>query len=216
VKQSNEPRFEQPAVSGPAAPRSRRDERDMEYRQRILHTASELFEKQGIEGVTMYQIAQEAGVGQGTLYRRYTHVGEVCSELMHTSVETFIQSLEANLSQSTTKANALGQLSDILSLIVDFIDQKAPLLHTIDSMYMEKKHLCFHEKPVFKRLHAILATLIIRAVEQKIIRDVDVTLTVNVLLSALSPRQYLYHKDVLGYSKEEFTSGIRRLFVEGL
>jgi len=51
---------------------ARAERRDAaENRQRILATAIRLFEQFGVEQVSMNQIATEAGIGPGTLYRRY-------------------------------------------------------------------------------------------------------------------------------------------------
>jgi len=216
LKRSNDEHHIQTDPKESATPASRREERDTEYRRRILATASELFEKRGIECVTMYQIAQEAGVGQGTLYRRYTHLGEVCSDLMHTTIDTFLQSLEESLADVEPGTPAMRQLGDVVNRIVDFIDEKASLLHTIHSMYAEKKSYSIYQKPIFRRLHDMLHPLLVRAVEQGEIRDIDMTLTINTLLVALSPNQYMYHRDVLGYDKKWFLQGICRLFVEGL
>jgi AcrR family transcriptional regulator len=40
-------------------------------RQRVLETAAELFAARGVEGVAMDDIARAAGVGKGTLFRRF-------------------------------------------------------------------------------------------------------------------------------------------------
>ncbi|MBP1989976.1 TetR/AcrR family transcriptional regulator [Paenibacillus eucommiae] len=194
----------------------RREERDSEYRKRILTSAQSLFEKHGIEEVTMYQIAKEAGVGQGTLYRRYPHIGEVCSDLLRSGTAEFLDSLDSSLADADPQKAALSQLSQIIIRIIDFIDDKAPLLAGIKSMYTDKKRTSIHQKPIYVRLHSVLETLINSAVSQGEIQPIDVTLTVNTILSSLSPEQYLYHREVLGYSKQRFTEGICRLFVKGL
>ncbi|MDF2720618.1 MAG: TetR/AcrR family transcriptional regulator [Paenibacillus sp.] len=216
MKRQND-ELDQPPASKPSAPAgSRREERDNQYRQRILNTASELIQKQGVDCVTMYQLAQEAGVGQGTLYRRYTHLGEVCTDLLHSTLDTFLQALEESVNAADPETPAMQQLADVFERIIDFIDQKASLLHTIHSMYAEKKSYSFYEKPIFRRLHDLMHPLLARAVERGEIREIDITLTINTSLVALSPNQYAYHRDVLGYDKQRFLQGICRLFVEGL
>lgn len=40
-------------------------------RQRVLAAAHRLFETRGVDGVSMDDVAREAGVGKGTLYRRF-------------------------------------------------------------------------------------------------------------------------------------------------
>lgn len=197
-------------------PYGRREERDSEYRRRILTTARDLFEKNEIETVTMHQIAKESGVGQGTLYRRYAHVGEVCSDLLSSTTAQFLTSLEEGIADPVPEVTAMSQLSDTIIRVIDFIDTKAPLLSVINSLYDDKHSFYLHKKPIFVRLNSIFTSLITRAVNQEEIEQIDITLTANTLLASLTPGQYLYHREVLGYSKQQFVEGICRLFVKGI
>ena len=45
----------------------------------------------------MHQIALAAGIGQGTLYRRYRHKGELCMDLMRERHERFVEEITALL-----------------------------------------------------------------------------------------------------------------------
>ncbi|MNI10022.1 HTH-type transcriptional repressor Bm3R1 [compost metagenome] len=198
-------------------PCGRREERDVEYRNRILTTALGLFNKYGIEAVTMYQIAQEAGVGQGTLYRRYADVGEVCSDLLHTTTVEFLDSLERGLKDYSSETAALSQLADMIIRMIDFVDDKASLLLAINKTRTHsKKNFSLHQKPVYIRLHHVIAPIVARAVSQGEIHPLDVTLTVNTLITSLSPEQYLYHREILAYTKESFAEGMCRLFAKGM
>lgn len=58
-----------------------------ENRQRILNAALKLFEQNGVEQVSMNQIAIEAQIGPGTLYRRYRNKGELCLDLTQDNIE---------------------------------------------------------------------------------------------------------------------------------
>src|SRR5919206_3528840 len=72
------------------SPEKRPERRDAaENRKRVLGVAQRLFEEFGVEAVSMHQIAQAAGVGQGTLYRRYPHKGELCRDLLSETFESF-------------------------------------------------------------------------------------------------------------------------------
>ncbi|NOV04627.1 TetR/AcrR family transcriptional regulator [Paenibacillus planticolens] len=194
----------------------RREERDSEYRQRILSSARTLFKTHNIENVTMHQIAKEAGVGQGTLYRRYAHIGDVCSDLMRSTTTQFLAALEAELAEPKPDVTAMKQLSDFIYQMIDFVDDKASLLATIVSMHTDKRSFSLHKKPLFVRLRSLLAPLLNLAVEQGEIQPIDVTLTVNTILTSLIPDNYLYHREVLGYTKEQFAEGICRIFVKGI
>lgn len=48
----------------------------------LLETARQLFSEQGVETVTMSQIAQVAGVGKGTLYRHFENKMALCFALL--------------------------------------------------------------------------------------------------------------------------------------
>lgn len=58
-----------PLTAAPAAPAERADA--ARNRRRILCAAAELFEERGVEHVSMDDVAERAGVGKGTLYRRF-------------------------------------------------------------------------------------------------------------------------------------------------
>src|SRR6266568_5407527 len=51
-------------------------------RQRVLEAAGELFAELGARNVTMGDIAAAAGVGRGTLYRRYPDIASIAMALL--------------------------------------------------------------------------------------------------------------------------------------
>ncbi len=73
-----------PDLKGDTTRRERRD--TVEHRQRILDAARALFATKGVDTTSMHEIARSAGVGQGTLYRRYADKGELCGALLSESL----------------------------------------------------------------------------------------------------------------------------------
>ncbi|MEO6999651.1 MAG: helix-turn-helix domain-containing protein [Terracoccus sp.] len=56
----------------------------MRNRERRLDAAARLVEHRGVEAVTMTEVAAEAGVGNGTVYRRFgSRVGLMAALLDH-------------------------------------------------------------------------------------------------------------------------------------
>ncbi|TVX96904.1 TetR/AcrR family transcriptional regulator [Cohnella terricola] len=187
-----------------------------EYHRRILDAAARLMERNGIDSVNMYQIAQEAGIGQGTLYRRYEHPGEIYSELLRTSMEQFVDRLEAQLElDGDSSAAILGRLRDAIERAVDYIDDHVDLLDSINCMYAGKKSSMLDKRPVMIRLRTLVTSYLDLAVERGETREIDVTLTTSFLLAALGPGQYMYHRDTMGYTKERYLAEVVRLFIDG-
>lgn len=195
---------------------SKRELRDEEYRRRILAAARELFNKHGYDCVSMYQIAQTAGVGQGTLYRRYAHVGEVCSDMLKASTGQFLAELEASATVGIAGNSSLAQLDDVIVRIIEHIDGRAPLLSAINQQYAGQKRYLPYKQPIAMRLHKLMSSMLDRAIEQGEATHCDVTLTIHALVSVLAPENYLYYRESLGYDKERFIAGLRRLFIDNL
>jgi len=67
-------------VVGQAVVRERADA--ARNRLRVLEAAEQLFAQRGVAGVTMDDVAAAAGVGKGTLYRRFTDKGGLAVALL--------------------------------------------------------------------------------------------------------------------------------------
>jgi AcrR family transcriptional regulator len=67
-------------LAQPSPPRERADA--ARNRARVLAAAQRLFSEHGGREVTMEQIAAAAGVGKGTLYRRYPDVASIAQALL--------------------------------------------------------------------------------------------------------------------------------------
>lgn len=58
-------------------------------REKLLLTARQLFDEQGAEAVTMTSVAEEAGVGKGTLYRHFRDKADLCHALLDDAMRRF-------------------------------------------------------------------------------------------------------------------------------
>ncbi|NUU64299.1 TetR/AcrR family transcriptional regulator [Paenibacillus agri] len=186
------------------------------YHERILNAARELFKASGLENVSMYSIAKQAGIGQGSLYRRFTDKGEICSALLRDSTGRFLTELEREAQSSNADDPALQRLQNSIEQVVDFIDQHAELLHLIKSEFVGKKQLTQFEHPFFRRVNVIFTELLSQAAENGEIVNIDPHFTVTALLSVLSPDLYLYQQKAHQSTKEDITQGILTLFIDGL
>ena len=194
---------------------TRHERRDAaEHRQRILEAARALFATQGVDTTSMYEIARSAGVGQGTLYRRYAHKGELCVALLHESLHCFRTDVEAYLAGNTTSPLAL--LEFVLDRLIDFNEENAPLLGAIvDAACGDRRSAAFHS-PLYIWLREVVVGLLTEAVQQGEAPALDVPCAVDAVLAPLSIDLYLYQRGELSYEPERIAAATRDVIFGGL
>lgn len=203
----------------------RHERRDAaEHRQRILDVAQHLFAEHGVDAVSMHQIALAAGIGQGTLYRRYRHKGELCMDLMREHHERFAEEVAA-LFARTENAPALERLDGLLVKMVALLEEQVTFLGPIggnltgDEQCNEpgrSGHFSFQQSPWYLWLHELLAGVLTEAVERGELAPLDVSFTVDTMLAVLNPPFYRFQRLERGFSQERILQGLRRMYVDGV
>jgi AcrR family transcriptional regulator len=112
----------------------RKERKDaVEHRALILKTAQCLFIEHGLDEVSMHQIAKCAGIGQGTLYRRYANKVDLCLDLFQDSCQRFTEKLAADLKQADSRP-VVEKIGIVLDSWMDFIEEKSQWLGAIQSV----------------------------------------------------------------------------------
>ena len=193
------------------------------HRRAILSSAQQLFATEGIDAVSMRQIAAAAGIGQGTLYRCYMHKGALCFDIMQERHEFFVASLAEHFT-ATASQPALVQLDGLFVLFIQFLEEQGALLSTIAASFMPDRfcHEAAHGREMVMQspLHMWLNDLVVMLLNQAIARNellpFDVLYTTDALLAALHPMLYRYQRQVRGFSSERILQGIRHLYLSGV
>ncbi|GAB3658048.1 TetR/AcrR family transcriptional regulator [Actinocorallia lasiicapitis] len=97
-------------------------------RARILAAASELFAERGAPDVTMEEIAKAAGVGRGTLYRRYPDRAAIATDLLDEHERALQRQLIAGEPPLGPGAAAAERLAAFYDAMVDLLDRHAHLV----------------------------------------------------------------------------------------
>jgi AcrR family transcriptional regulator len=198
----------------------RHERRDAaEHRQRILEVARRLFAEQGVEAVSMHQIAKAAGIGQGTLYRRYAHKGALCIDLLQESHERFVEEITSLLAATTTSP-ALERLDGVLEHMVAFLEEQGALLSPI-AVANARYWLCgesgsSQHAPMNDWLREVLAGLLAEAVERGELVSLDIPYVADAILTTLNPMFYRYQRQERGFSAERILQGLRRIYIDGV
>lgn len=199
-------------MNGSKNSQNRTERRDAaENRQRILNAAIKLFEQNGVEQVSMNQIANEAQVGPGTLYRRYKSKGELCLDLIKDNIDLLFNDIETYLEQNHSDPPS-QRLKGILSLFIRFREKKAQLLIGVENSSSTNPLRSIIMSPLFSELHQLLVEVLdeLNATEQTHFNSV---FRADMLLIALTRDAYSFQRDVRGYTPEMILDQLCALFI---
>ena len=200
----------------PPPPGERRDA--AEHRRRILATARELFAQRGVDAVSMHEIARAVGVGQGTLYRRYGHKGELCAALLEEGIRRFqgeaLERLRAGAA-ATPPEPALAQLDYFLARLAAFNEENTPLLGAMADAAGARRGLFYHS-PMYGWMRQTVAALLRRAVAEGETPALDLDVLPDLILAPLAIDLYGHLRRDRGLSPEQLTAALRRLLFDGL
>lgn len=202
-----------PCCDANAARKERRDA--AEHRLRILSVARDLFASQGVNATSMAEIARAAQVGQGTLYRRYAHKGELCMALIDDNLRRFQEDMQARL-VSVGGGAALEQLEFLLLRLAAFNEENAPLLGAIGDAACGERRTAVYQSPLYTWLRAMVVLLLQRALERSETAPLDVEASADAVLAPLAIDLYLYQRHALGFTPDRITRSLHRLIFDGL
>ncbi|WP_168122177.1 TetR/AcrR family transcriptional regulator [Paenibacillus sp. HB172176] len=182
----------------------------------ILQTAHRLFNEYGVEEVSMHQIAKGAGIGQGTLYRRYSNKADLCMDMMFDYFESFRRDIEDDLRRNAEKS-VDQKLKSVISQIIAFIADKAMWLGTIQAEQIHPKskdEFCKSKPYLF--LHGVLHGLLLQAVQEGDCAQLDPNFAAHALIGFLSPYTYQHLVQDQGYTQAEVEKHFNEMLITPL
>jgi AcrR family transcriptional regulator len=184
------------------------------HRELILNTANKLFNLHGVDSVSMHQIAKSAGIGQGTLYRRYSSKGDLCAELLMDSFHRFKAEVESCL-------NAMEQHSvheRMKTLFAKLIDYMADNIHWLNALkpaaFCQEDRGKFYTSPPCAFLTDLISSLLDEAVLRGDIPSLDTSFAAFNIMAALNPDAFLYLLEERGYPVEQIKAQYIALYVD--
>ncbi len=176
-------------------------------RRKILGEARRLFNDRGVDEVSMHEIGRTAGVGQGTLYRRFEHKGVLCSALLAEEIEDFYEETWERLEDD--ERPALTRLGWFLDRLAGFNERNAGLLGAMQAVKGGERRAEMYRNPFHGWLRGTVVALLRRAEERGEIRPgLDLECAADILLGALSIDLYLYQRRELGMGRGRVISAL--------
>lgn len=168
-------------------------------RQRVLAAAATLFAERGPRAVTMGDIATAAGVGRGTLYRRYSDVAAIATALLDEHERDLQERLIRGAPPLGPGAPPAERLAAFYDAMVDLLDRHGHLVLGSETGRSRFETGAYG----FWRVH--VRSLLVKAN----IPDPDAL--VETLLAPLAPEVYQYQRHDRGLSTRRIKAGLAHL-----
>jgi AcrR family transcriptional regulator len=182
-------------------------------RLRILHVAEQLFAERGVENVNMAEIAEAAGVGKGTLYRRFANKAELCLSLIDEQMAAFQNDRLAQMRLATAQGvSKMEQLAAFLEALVHFTDAHSPILCEVQRAGLlpeeGKSNPALPHFWQYMTVHSLLKTAV---ADQEISADLDLDYLADALLAPLKADLFRFQRQVRGFSLDQISQGLQTL-----
>jgi AcrR family transcriptional regulator len=172
----------------------------VQNRADIIDAAQRLFTEHGVHAVSMTQIACEASVGKGTLYRHFRNKSDVCFALLDSEQRAFQEHTFEHL--RATVDTPVESLQWFLEVLASFVATHIDLLfaayqdRTPDES-IQLAHPAHHWQ-----------WLTIVGLLNQMALDADTEYLADVLYTLLDPRTYSFQHYVRGYDHSRIVDGV--------
>jgi AcrR family transcriptional regulator len=189
--------FELPMSAEPVAARERADAR--RNRERILCAAARLIEAKGMDCVSMDDVAAEAGVGKGTLYRRFGDRSALLHALIEEPERDFQEALLRGEPPLGPGAPPLDRLHAFGDALIDHLERHGAFVQAADTLAGGKRYT----HPVYSAYRTHI-TVLLRDVLGD---DPRGEFLADALLGALAAEPYLHLRQTRGMSVDDIRAG---------
>ncbi|MFP4168586.1 MAG: TetR/AcrR family transcriptional regulator [Desulfonatronovibrionaceae bacterium] len=161
----------------------KRQEKNKKVKENYVHAAQSVFIRHGYRGATTAEIAVEAGLSEGNLYRHFESKHDLLVKIMHRIYELYNEMLEEYVHKSD---DPLEMLEEVFKFHADFIrkyPQEAQMLSRVCPFLMEDRDTpC---KTLLTEQNKLIRSSLEKAVEKGVksgrFADVDVQETARIL-----------------------------------
>lgn len=173
-------------------------------RLRVLQAARSLFAERGVCETTMEEIAFRAGVGKGTLYRRYPNKGLLCQALLDEPTRDF--QTEIMHVTSDNSLPPLERLELFFERLVRFMEENLDLLYGAHTSLSPADRL---SHPAYDwRRWTVLGLLREADRQGELSEELDLDYLATALLAPLDVELYCHQRRTLEISEERVISGL--------
>ena len=173
----------------------------------VLSAAGALFRERGVTNVTMEEVARAAGVGKGTLYRRFPNKGVLCEALLDEPTRRL--QAEVLVSLGGPDRGPLEKLRGFLGRLVLFTEENLDLLYGGHETLQGAERVAHYGHPAYGWRRWTVLGLLKEAIRNgELDGETDIEYLADALLAPLGVDLYYYQRRMLGLPAERIAAGL--------
>lgn len=191
-----------------------------ERRERILKAAKKVFAQKGFQAATVDEIAELAGVGKGTIYRRVGNKKQLLHALLHQAADSLAEKIVKDTQQQKDPAK---KLKGVFNALTNWYEKNLDLSKLFFSSVHSHRGRAKKKKPKkhqHKEEHAIYKTvqdIIKEGKEKKVFsKTADPAIITEAIFHLLTPFFYEELRQRFGLNSSQIANAIFELFHKGL
>ncbi len=190
----------------------RRERKDMlRNLERVLRAAQELFARRGA-AVTMEEVARHAGVGVGTIYRRFPSKEHLFMAVSQAACAHTHQCLRE---AAEGEHDPVAKLHAVVLMHYRRLEEQATLLD-LRAEPDQRSYSSGAEQHFYATLHGMLQQVIVEGQHANVFGHGDPAVLAAVCLELLSPHAFQNLQRVLGGAAEDVAVHVVRFMLRGL
>src|SRR5262245_47473238 len=193
-------------------PNERRERKDAQRNlERVLRAAHALFAERGAE-VTMEEVARRAGVGVGTIYRRFPSKEQLFAAVSHSACADAQHCLQA---AAEGEHDPLSKLRALVVVQYGRCAEQAALLDPGASIAGQSSG-ALEQAELYAALHGLLQRVIVDGQRAGALRQGDAAVLAALCLELLGPRAFQNLSRVVGGPPEDVAEHVVQFVLGGL
>jgi len=190
---------------------ARRERKDAQRNlERVLRAAHELFSERGPQ-VTMEEVARRAGVGVGTIYRRFPSKEHLFAAVSHAACDDARHCLQQ---AAAAEHDPLLKLRALVHVQFHRCESQPALLEQRPAG--EAAGALVEQQQLYRLLHALFQQAIGEAQCQGLVRQDNPAALATLCLELLGPRAFHHLAGVVGDDAEDVAEHVVRFVLYGL
>ena len=163
----------------------------------ILRITETLFQHDKLGEIGMREIAKEAGIGIGTLYRHYPTKSDLYLALVYCHLDQFLTQAERDLITSSTSTS--HTFNNFLHQYLNFRESNVALLMQVEQNFQLGQQ--FYQSSQFNRLVSLIKQHLGKLLSDE--KEDTLTFKAEMLIAMLTSDIYAYERTIKGHSQND-------------